>query len=165
VSAARSTHRRGGVEVQVWRDRDGRIRKAPAGLRALVELRTWARRAVNMEDRTGPPLRYGSAGVAGWWYMVKGPKRWIRREHRPGWHHGYYYSPRWWMPVVPPRDSWEGPHSYHGIPGQTPLSHVVPDQVRAAAQLEPEELTGRRTSGDGSALVDAWRVRARRAQR
>jgi hypothetical protein len=161
---ARTRHwRSNSTQAEVYRDSAGRIRRAPAAARAAAELKAWARRMVNMEDRTGPVLRWGQ-GVNGWWYMVKGPRRWIRRESRPGWHHGYYYVPKSWGPVVPPRDSWDSPRSYHGIPGQTPLGPpVVPQQVWDAAHTFPEDLAGLAAPYETSPRSTAFTGRRNRA--
>lgn len=162
--AGRFAYVRGGqVETEVYRDTRGRVRKQPAARRALTALRRWARGRDDVEDRLGRPLRYGSAGVAGWWYMVKGAQRWIRRGSKPAWHHGYYYAPHTWMPVVPPRDTWEKWNTYHGIPGQTPMSSVVPDEVLRAARMEPEDLAGRRVAGDSTPRREAFARRRNRS--
>lgn len=127
----RTSHRQHGREIEVWRDSGGQFRSAPRGTRALAELKATARRLVSMEDRIGKRLRFGTE-TNGWWYMIKGPRRWIRREANPGWHHGYYYSPRHWTPVVPPRAAWESRDSYVSPPG-TPMSSMVPKDVWDAA--------------------------------
>jgi hypothetical protein len=142
-------------ETTVTRDRRGRPESKPQGRRDYEEIRRYARRCRDMEDRIGPPVRF-SPDVYGWWYMIKGPQRWIRQADKPGWHHGFYYRPGNWYPVVPPRDTWESPNSYHGQPGRSGLSHVVPAMVRLASSLQPETLHGYRRD-DGSARREAKR--------
>lgn len=144
----------GGIVTETVVDRDsrGHARSIPAGQRRYDEIRAYARRARVREDRVGPPVRF-APDVDGWWYMVKGPQRWIRQQDRPGWHHGFYYKPGRWMPVVPPVSDWSSRTAYAAPPG-TPRSSVVPEMVSRAARLQPEELRGHRRD-DGSPRAEA----------
>jgi hypothetical protein len=140
-------------ETTVDRDDRGRARSKTSGERTLDEIRAYARRCRDMEDRLGPPVRF-SPDVAGWWYMIKGPQRWIRQQARAGWHHGYYYRPGRWMPVTPPRDEWPSRTAYQSPPG-TGHSHLVPAPVVAASNLRRSDLTGHRPAWDGSPRREA----------
>jgi hypothetical protein len=146
-------------ETTVTRDRRGRPESKPAGQRRYEEIMAYARKARLTEDRIGPPVRF-TPDVNRWWYMVKGPQRWIRQQDKPGWHHGFYYVPGRWHPVVPPRDTWDTPRSYSGQPVRSGYLDRVPDPVLAAANLSAAERAGYR-QWDGSARQEAKRTSTR----
>jgi hypothetical protein len=147
-------------EADVTRTHSGKAKAVAPGKRDYDEILAYARRARDTEDRVGPPVRF-HPDINGWWYMVKGPQRWIRQTSTAGWHHGFYYRPGNWWPVVPPRDQWETRTSYSGPPGAG-YTYPVPAQVKRAALLHPLEVKGYRPSGDGSARREAKRVVERR---
>lgn len=159
----RTRHTRDQIELEVWRDaHTGRFASAPAGQRKAAELLRTARRLAGLEDRVDKRLRWGEQ-TTGWWYMVKGPRYWIRQESKPGWHHGYYYKPGIWTPVVPPRSAWESRDSYYGIPGETPMSGPVPRDVWLAAHMHPEDRAGKRMGEDSSVRRERFGTRVGRS--
>jgi hypothetical protein len=139
--------RHGEVEHEVFRGASDKPVKALRGQRKVAELKATARHKATMEDRAGQRLRWGEQ-IKGHWYMVKGSQYWVKQDSKPGWHNGYYYMPGKWHPVVPPRADWSTRTSYAGPPG-TPLTSVVPDDVRLATSMYKEERTGRRMIGRG----------------
>lgn len=151
----RTRQRAGQVEIEVWRTPDGRYGQAPRGQRREAELRAEARRQRDLNDRTGKRLRWGGE-TDGWWYMVKGPRYWIRQGTKPAFHYGYYYVPGQTWPVVPPKDTWERWNSYHGIPGRSVLARTVPADIWEAAHMQPEDRVGRRPRGDTTPLREKF---------
>jgi hypothetical protein len=147
-------------EQDVTRTRSGKTKAIAPGQRDYDVIRAYARHVRDMEDRVGPAVRF-HPDINGWWYMVKGPQRWIRQTSTAGWHHGYYYQPGNWWPVVPPRDQWESRTSYNGPPGAG-FTYAVPPQVKRAALLHPLEMKGYRPAYDGSARREAKKVVERR---
>jgi hypothetical protein len=157
--------RHGEIDHDVLRGPQGEVLSAPRGQLQVVQLKATARRLAGMEDRVDERLRWGEQ-TKGHWYMVKGSRYWVKQDSKPGWHNGFYYKPGQTWPVVPPSDTWESRDSYHGIPGQTPMSSVVPDDVRTAAQMYKEDRTGKRDvrhGADRTAKSEAFERRKSRA--
>jgi|tagenome__1003787_1003787.scaffolds.fasta_scaffold20971576_3 hypothetical protein len=100
----KTRHRRGEVVVSVWRGEDGRFLTMPRAAGAAQKLRVMAHRLAGSErERTGPRLRWGAKGTAGWWYVPQGPgPYWVRRTATSMWIRGHYYVPDHWGPVVGP---------------------------------------------------------------
>jgi hypothetical protein len=124
------------------------------------QVRATARRLMDFEDRRGPRLRWGQKGTAGWWYIPKGGATyWVRQGKHPAMIRGHYYVPGHWYPIVPPKEHWPSRNAFNGIAGHTPMTSVVPDDVRTAAQADLYE----RQPGEPSARSEVYRSRRERA--
>lgn len=141
-------------ESLVKRDRDGKFSRVESGRARRAEIAATGRAKNDLEDRSDERLRWGSKGVKNVWYLITGPRYWIPQGKEPAWHRNHYYVPGRPWPVVPPRDTWPSARSYNGIPGQSSLSHLVPDDVLAAAGFENAGATD-----EPSARVDAHKAR------
>lgn len=139
ATPGRSTPRRF-VEGEFRRDESGRVSiEVPqqAAQRRRQEITELSRQMAVGDPKTDRRLRWGYEGTEGWWYTPDGPTHWVRREGPPRMIGSWWYDPRHWTPVVPPREHWAG-REFYGIPRQTPTAGPIPDDVYQAANWSPE---------------------------
>jgi hypothetical protein len=153
------------TEGEVDRDpKTGAPRTRAHVVSKIEKIKREARRQEDLNDRIGPRLRWGWKGTEGWWFLPKGRHYWIKRQDKPGWHQGYYFHPKHWAPVVPPRAEWNNPeskmrHEFHG-PAGTPgaADELIPWDVKDAAGI----MVGLRYHDDESAREEQYNSRTRR---
>lgn len=149
--------RRQVVEAEVWRDQAGQPHIAHPQDKRREEILAMARAAAATDTQTGPRLRWGSEGTAGWWYTPDGPSHWVRRRDTPQMIGDWWYDPRHYLPLVPPREHWNG-RTFHGIPRQTPVAQALPHDVWLAGQYDIFD----RDPGEENPRGEDWSRRMRR---
>jgi hypothetical protein len=125
------------IEVKVTRDKHGRRQVRDAATGRYAAIKRDARRQADLVDRVDKRLKWGSQ-TNGWWFIppqAGGKYNWVRRENHPTVIRGFHYKPNSWGPVTGPQnpgllDERGRPVAPHG----TPMSGVVPMDVRMAAQ-------------------------------